>query len=82
MGPGERLEQSKMWESLPKPLLPFRTAGKIARALGYEGQPTGRTNEVFAKYVVVNMFSRAVQGTTPEESVKRAEAEMNQIYGS
>jgi multiple sugar transport system substrate-binding protein len=82
MGPGERLEQSKMWETLPKSLLPFRTAGKIARALGYEGQPTGRTNEVFAKYVVVNMFSRAVQGTSPEDSVKRAEAEMSQIYGS
>jgi hypothetical protein len=37
---------------------------------------------VFAKYVGVNMFSRAVQWTSPEDSVKRAEAEMSQIYGS
>lgn len=80
IGLGDRLEQSKMWDALPKALQPFRTAGKIARALGYAGEPTGKTNEVFAKYVIVNMFARAVQGTSPEDSVKQAEAEMKQIY--
>jgi multiple sugar transport system substrate-binding protein len=83
VGPGDRLEQSKMWDSLPAALQPFRTAGKIARALGYSGQPTPQTNEVFAKYVVVNMFARtAVQGMSPEDSVAQAEAEMKQIYSS
>ena len=83
VGPGTRLEQSKMWSELPQALQPFRTAGKIARALGYSGQPTAHTNEVFAKYVIVNMFARAaVQGMVPEESVAQAEAEMKQIYSS
>jgi multiple sugar transport system substrate-binding protein len=83
VGPGERLEQSKMWDSLPQALQPFRTAGKIARALGYSGQPTSETNQVFAKYVVVNMFARtAVQGMGAAESVAQAEAEMKQIYSS
>ena len=83
VGAGDRLEQSKMWDSLPKALQPFRSAGKIARALGYSGQPTAHTNEVFAKYVIVNMFARAaVQGMAPEESVAQAEAEMKQIYSS
>jgi multiple sugar transport system substrate-binding protein len=82
VGPGNRLEQSPAWNDWPKPLQPFRTAGKIARALGYAGQPTTATNEVFAKYVIVNMFARAaVQGMSPEESVQQAEAEMKQIYG-
>jgi multiple sugar transport system substrate-binding protein len=82
MGPGTRMEQSKAWDTWPKPIQPFRQAGKIARALGYAGQPTTHTNEVFARYVVVNMFARAaVQGMPPEESVKQAEAEMKQIYG-
>lgn len=82
IGMGNRMEQSKMWDQLPKALQPFRGAGKIARALGYSGQPTTQTNEVFAKYVVVNMFARAaVQGMSPEDSVKQAEAEMKQIYG-
>src|SRR5205807_7624406 len=80
---GDRLEQSKMWDSLPKALQPFRSAGKIARALGYSGQPTAHTNEVFAKYVIVNMFARAaVQGMAPEESVAQAEAAMQQFYSS
>ncbi|MBV9172489.1 MAG: extracellular solute-binding protein [Chloroflexi bacterium] len=83
VGPGTRLEQNAMWDSLPKALAPFRTAGRIARALGYSGQPTPQTNEVFAKYVVVNMFARAaVQGMSPQESVAQAEAEMKQIYSS
>jgi multiple sugar transport system substrate-binding protein len=83
LGPGNRLEQSPAWNDWPKPLQPFRTAGKTARALGYAGQPSTSTNEVFAKYVVVNMFARAaVQGMSPEESVKQAEAEMKQIYGA
>jgi multiple sugar transport system substrate-binding protein len=83
LGPGDRLAQSPLWSQWPKPLLPFQTAGKIARALGFAGQPTPQTNEVFAKYVIVNMFARAaVQGMTPEDSVKQAEAEMKQIYAS
>jgi multiple sugar transport system substrate-binding protein len=83
VGPGTRLEQSKMWSELPKALEPFRTAGRIARALGYSGQPTAKSQEVWAKYVVVNMFARAaVQGMVPEESVAQAEAEMKQIYSS
>ena len=83
IGMGNRLEQSKVWDQVPKALQPYRSAGKIARALGYSGQPTTQTNEVFAKYVVVNMFARAaVQGMSPEDSVKQAEAEMKQIYGS
>ena len=70
-----------MWSSLPKPLEPFRTAGKIARALGYAGSPSPKVQESFSKYIVVNMFARAVQGTSPEDSVKQAEAEMKQIFG-
>jgi multiple sugar transport system substrate-binding protein len=81
VGPGDRLEQSKMWDSLPKALAPFRTAGKIARALGYAAAPGPKVQESFSKYIVVNMFARAVQGTTPEDSVKQAEVEMKQIFG-
>jgi multiple sugar transport system substrate-binding protein len=83
IGMGDKLEQDPMWDQLPKALAPFRTAGKIGRALGYSGQPTSKTNEVFAKYIVVNMFARAaVQGMSPEDSVKQAEDEMKQIYGT
>ena len=81
VGPGDRLEQSKMWDTLPKALAPFRSAGKIGRALGYAGPPSPKVQEVQSKYVIVNMFARAVQGTSPEDSVRQAEAEMKQIFG-
>jgi multiple sugar transport system substrate-binding protein len=80
VGPGERLEQHPMWDSLPKPLAPFRAAGRVGRALGYAGKPSAKVQEVQSKYVIVNMFARAVQGTTPEDSVKQAEAEMKQVF--
>ncbi len=80
VGPGERTEQSPMWDTLPKPLAPFRAAGKVGRALGYAGKPSAKVQEVQSKYVIVNMFARAVQGTSAEESVKQAEAEMKQIF--
>jgi multiple sugar transport system substrate-binding protein len=81
VGPGDRLENSPMWATLPAPLAPFRNAGKLARALGYAGQPSPKVGEVQSKYIIVNMFARAVQGTSPEESVKQAETEMKQIFG-
>jgi multiple sugar transport system substrate-binding protein len=80
MGPGDRLEQSKMWDSLPNALAPFRSAGKIARALGHAGPPSPKVQESLSKYIVVNMFARAVQGTSPDDSVKQAEVEMKQIF--
>jgi multiple sugar transport system substrate-binding protein len=81
IGAGDTMQQSPMWATLPTALAPFQKAGTIARALGYSGQPTPQTNEVFAKYVVVNMFARAaVQGMDPAESVRQAEAEMKGIY--
>jgi multiple sugar transport system substrate-binding protein len=81
VGPGDRMETHAMWNSLPKPLAPFRTAGKIGRALGYAGKPSAKVQEVQSKYVIVNMFARAVQGTSAEDSVKQAETEMKQIFG-
>jgi multiple sugar transport system substrate-binding protein len=66
---------------LPNQLAPFRSAGRIARALGYAGQPSPRVSEVQSKYVIVNMFARAVQGASAEESVRQAETEMKQIFG-
>jgi multiple sugar transport system substrate-binding protein len=81
VGPGDRLENHPMWASLPKPLAPFRTAGKISQALGYAGPPGPKVQEVQSKYIIANMFARAVQGTSAEDSVKQAETEMKQIFG-
>jgi multiple sugar transport system substrate-binding protein len=80
-GPGDQMQQSKMWNELPKALQPFKTAFTISRALGYAALPDGRVGEAQSKALVVNMFARAIQGLDPSESVKQAETEYKQIFG-
>jgi multiple sugar transport system substrate-binding protein len=70
-----------MWAELPKALQPFKTSMQISRAKGWEAQPDARVAEAEAKYIVVNMFTRAVQGQAPEEAVKQAETEYKLIFG-
>ena len=79
-GPGDALQNSKMWDSLPKALQPFKTAFGISRALGYSAAPDARVGEAQSKALVVNMFARAIQGTDPAESVRQAENEYKQIF--
>jgi multiple sugar transport system substrate-binding protein len=79
-GPGNAMEQHKMWNELPKALQPFKTAFSISRALGYEAAPDARVGEAQSKALVVNMFARAIQGLDPSESLKQAEAEYKQIF--
>ena len=69
-----------MWDTLPKALAPFRTAGKISRALGYAAGPSPKVQESFSKYIVVNMFARAIQGQPLQDAVRAAETGMKQIY--
>lgn len=79
-GPGDALQNSKMWDSLPKALQGFKTAFTISRALGYSAAPDARVGEAQSKALVVNMFARAIQGTDPAESVRQAENEYKQIF--
>src|SRR5207237_4825595 len=58
LGPGTRLESSKMWNEIPKALQPFKTAGTTDRALGSSAPKTGKTNEVSANSVPAKMFAR------------------------
>jgi multiple sugar transport system substrate-binding protein len=81
VGAGSAMEQSTMWAELPKALQPFKTSMQISRAKGWEAQPDARVAEAEAKYIVVNMFTRAVQGQAPEEAVKQAETEYKLIFG-
>jgi multiple sugar transport system substrate-binding protein len=35
-----------------------------------------------AKYILVDMFAKAIQGTPPDEALKWATAELKKIYGA
>ena len=74
-------ENHPMWTDIDKPLQVFRTAARKTRIFGYAGPSTAHATEVFSKYIVTDMYAKAVQGMAAEESVKWAEGELKKIYG-
>ena len=73
-------EQSAMWNRIDKPLQMFRTAARNTRIFGYAGPSSGKATEAFSKYIVVDMYAKAVQGMKAEDAVKWAEGELKKIY--
>jgi multiple sugar transport system substrate-binding protein len=69
------------WKTDPK-LTPFRDSIKDARHLGYAGPPSAKATETLAKYIMVDMFAKSIQGMAPEESLKWATDELKKIYGA
>jgi multiple sugar transport system substrate-binding protein len=61
-------------------MAPFKIAAKLGQAPGYAGLPNGKAAEVLSKYIITDMYAKAVQGMAPEESVKWAEGELKKIY--
>ena len=76
---------TKMWEDNPvwnvDPILaPFKKIPVTGRMVGYAGAPNQKAAEVRTKYIIVDMYAKAIQGMTPEESVKWAHDELVKIY--
>ena len=47
--------------------------------LGYAGPPDRKAAEVVSKYIIVDMYAKAVQGMPAEDAVKWAEGEIRSI---
>ncbi|MBV9860145.1 MAG: extracellular solute-binding protein [Alphaproteobacteria bacterium] len=74
-------EKSKVWDEDPV-MGPYRLAARSGRFAGYAG-PAGRAAaEAVSKYVVVDMYAKAVQGMAPEDAVKWAHEEMVKVYAA
>ena len=79
VGSTKEWEQDKLWQIDPI-MAPFRTAAESGRFAGYAG-PAGRAAaEAISKFIIVDMYAKAVQGIAPEEAVKWAHAELVKIY--
>jgi multiple sugar transport system substrate-binding protein len=82
---GFSVGSTKMWEQDPlwkvDPVMaPYRTAALSGRYAGYAG-PAGRAAaEAISKFIIVDMYTKAVQGMAPEDSVKWAQSELLKIY--
>ena len=81
VGSNKHWEQHPMWEKLDPPMKPYRTASGFARGFGHAGPFSAKATEVYTKYIVTDMYAKAVQGMKPEDSAKWAEGELKKIYG-
>ena len=72
-------ESHKMWNDDPV-MLPFRDAANAARVPGFGGRPTQKAAEALNKYIIVDMYAKAVQGMAAEAAVAWAEGELKKIY--
>jgi multiple sugar transport system substrate-binding protein len=62
-------------------MLPFRTAARAFQLFGHAGPPSAKASEAYSKYIIVDMYAKAIQGASAEDAVKWAESELKRIYG-
>jgi len=82
---GFSVGSSKMWKddkvwSVDPVMAPFRTAAESGRFAGYAGSSGRAAAETISKYIIVDMYAKAVQGAKPEDAVKWAHDELVKIY--
>lgn len=73
-------ENDPVWNKDPKLAL-FKDANKY-KWPGWPGPPNKPSSEAFSKYIVVDMFAKALTGMAPKDSVAWAEGELKKIYGA
>ena len=72
-------EEDPVWGKDPV-LLPFRDIPNKGRLMGYAGPPGRASAEAQTKYILVDMYAKAVQGMPAEDAVKWAHGELVKIY--
>src|SRR5580704_13471199 len=78
VGPTTDWEKHKLWNDDPV-MLPFKAAARTGRFAGYAGPSSRKAAEALTKYILTDMYAKAVQGMAPEEAVKAAHAELVKI---
>jgi multiple sugar transport system substrate-binding protein len=79
VGPTPLWEKHKLWEVDPV-MAPFRIAARGGRFAGYAGPSTRKAAEVNSKYLIIDMYAKAVQGMPAEDAVKWTHGELVKIY--
>ena len=78
-GPLPEWQQHPMWESDPAITI-FRELPKYGRSAGYAGPYNRQAAEVWAKYIIVDLFAKVVKGDSPKSSIASAEQELKNVY--
>jgi multiple sugar transport system substrate-binding protein len=63
-------------------MAPFRDVIATARAPGWPGPSSRKAAEVVSKYIITDMYAKAVEGMAPEAAVKWAHDELKKVYSA
>lgn len=63
-------------------MAPFKDMLETARAPGWPGPSSKNAAEVLSKYIITDMYAKAVQGAAAPDVIKAAHAELAKVYGS
>jgi multiple sugar transport system substrate-binding protein len=72
-------EKHPLWNQDPV-MQPFRSAARSGRLMGYAGPPSRKAAEVLSKYIIIDMYAKAVQGMPAEQAVRWAHDEVARAY--
>jgi multiple sugar transport system substrate-binding protein len=67
------------WDADPR-IQGFKDGGKFTHLPGYPGPPTREAAEIQSKFIIVDMFAKAIQGTPTKEAIRWAESEITHIH--
>jgi multiple sugar transport system substrate-binding protein len=68
-----------LWRKDPRTAV-FPETLASARQVGHAGPPGRKATEALSKYIIVDMFAKAIQGMKPEDAVAWAAGELRKIY--
>ena len=74
-------ENDPVWDADPV-MKPFRDLPRTGRLQGFAGPPNRKAAEVVTKYIIVDMYAKAIQGMAPEDAVKWAHDELVKVYAA
>ncbi len=72
--------KDKMWSEMDPEVEPFKDIAKYGRHFGYAGPASRKAAEAWSKYIIVDMFAKAIQGTPPRDAIKWATSELKKVY--
>ena len=78
-GPLPKWQEHPMWEEDPAITI-FRELPQYGRNHGYAGPYNRQSSEVLAKYIIVDLFAKAVRGDSTRSVIEWAERELRAVY--
>jgi ABC-type glycerol-3-phosphate transport system substrate-binding protein len=78
-GASKDWEKDKVWDADPV-LRPFRDIPPFGRLAGYAGPPNRNAAQVVTKYIITDMYAKAIQGMPAQAAVKWAHDELVKSY--